>query len=305
MIKLALVQDFASVFLAFDYSQSYSFQTNQTLFIKLLGPPPRIAISFFVMKNPTNQQRHVFIINSGEQEAHILQSAAYSIGRDKSNAIVIDFPSISRQHALLLRVPNPSNNGYKYRIVDGNAEGKKSVNGIFVNGERVNSHELKNGDYVSFGKNIKAGYLSLSMGEVELMEYLESISYQRLKIRVQDSKATIVGEEMPVFYEGESSSVDILEQSSPLHSKTPEWVTTLSDSEIPSLASSSDVSCSDSPNSGRSIKKNNIQRCMAVLGSILGISLIGLGFSALLDDTKTKPRTSSGTSSLVLSFTGG
>ena len=100
---------------------------------------------------------------------------------------------MSRQHALLLRVPNPNTKRYEYRIVDGNAEGKTSANGVYINGKAVKSQTLKNGDSVEFGQHVKAAYLTLSMGEAEFVNYLESISYQSLKSELVDSKATMVG----------------------------------------------------------------------------------------------------------------
>ena len=63
------------------------------------------------MKPTRTEEHHVFIVNAGEQEAYILEAAAYSVGRDKSNAIVLDFATISRQHARLLRVPNSQSEG--------------------------------------------------------------------------------------------------------------------------------------------------------------------------------------------------
>ncbi|MEM9137940.1 MAG: FHA domain-containing protein [Cyanobacteria bacterium P01_F01_bin.42] len=141
-----------------------------------------------------NQERHVLIINTGNRRAYALEAAAYSIGRDTTNAIVLDFDTVSRQHALLLRVPNPNSKRYSYRIIDGNTDGKVSANGIYINGKPVKSQSLNNGDTVEFGQHVKAAYLTLSMGEAEFVNYLESISYQSLKRELVDSKATIVGE---------------------------------------------------------------------------------------------------------------
>lgn len=62
------------------------------------------------------------------------------IGRDKSNDIVIDNQSISRQHASVTFI-----NG-EYRIQD-----NKSLNGVFINGNKVDSAIITTQDFVSLG----------------------------------------------------------------------------------------------------------------------------------------------------------
>lgn len=122
-----------------------------------------------------------------------LDAATYSVGRDTSNAIVIKGQGVSRQHALLLRLPSPS--GYRYRIVDGNADGKRSVNGILVNGQRVQSHNLSPGDEINFGPHVKARYTTVSMADSEFVKYLASINYQSIKAAPLTNTDTIVEEE--------------------------------------------------------------------------------------------------------------
>jgi pSer/pThr/pTyr-binding forkhead associated (FHA) protein len=143
------------------------------------------------------QERHVLLISDNQgKHAIALDAAAYSIGRDPSNAIVLDFDTVSRQHSILLRLPIPGTNLYKYRLVDGNSEGQPSSNGIFVNQNRCSTHELSNGDVIGFGRKVKATYLSLSMAESEFHKYLESIQFQSIKSKQLDPRATLVGAEM-------------------------------------------------------------------------------------------------------------
>jgi pSer/pThr/pTyr-binding forkhead associated (FHA) protein len=146
--------------------------------------------------NTAQQDRHVLVINDGQRRAYALEAAAYSIGRDPSNAIVLKSESISRQHALLLRVPAPGKLKYQYRIIDGNSLGKASANGLFVNEERISSHELRNGDMIRFGKEIEASYLTVAMGEAEFAQYLESVSYQSIKSHAMNPKATVVADDL-------------------------------------------------------------------------------------------------------------
>ncbi len=143
------------------------------------------------------QERHVLILNMvGERRAIALEAAAYSVGRDESNAIVLDFETVSRQHAILLRVPVPGTTNYRYRLVDGNANGKPSTNGTFVNGKRISSHELHHGDVILFGRKAKASYMIVSMADTEFSQYLQSIAFQSIKSDLRGAKETLVGMEL-------------------------------------------------------------------------------------------------------------
>jgi len=143
------------------------------------------------------QERHVLILNLvGGRRAIALEAAAYSLGRDESNAIVLDFETVSRQHAILLRVPVPGTTNYRYRLVDGNANGKPSTNGTFVNGKRISSHELHHGDVILFGRKAKASYMMVSMADTEFSQYLQSIDFQSIKSDLRGAKETLVGMEL-------------------------------------------------------------------------------------------------------------
>ncbi len=139
-----------------------------------------------------NQERHVFVVEAEQGRAFVLEAATYSIGRDVTNAIVINDASISRQHALLLRLPVPGTHLYRYRIVDGNAQGKASANGIYVNGQRCNSCELKNGDLITFGTDVQATYLKVEMAVSDFVEYLEAIQFHSIKSGPVSPKETMV-----------------------------------------------------------------------------------------------------------------
>jgi pSer/pThr/pTyr-binding forkhead associated (FHA) protein len=169
----------------------------------------------------TNQDRHVLVINDGQRRAYALEAAAYSIGRDPSNAIVLKSDSISRQHALLLRVPAPGKLRYQYRIIDGNSSGKASANGLFVNEERCSSHELSNGDMIRFGQFIEASYLTVAMGEAEFAQYLESISYQSIKSATMNAKETVVASDV----DWDALDQEIFNQQAP--TRTPEDATVI------------------------------------------------------------------------------
>lgn len=63
-----------------------------------------------------------------------------SVGRSDENNVVVANPSVSRQHAMLEATPD----GYIVRDL-------QSQNGTFVNGERVDTRPLRDGDEVIFG----------------------------------------------------------------------------------------------------------------------------------------------------------
>lgn len=144
-------------------------------------------------KKKTAPERHVLVIDDGHRRAVSLDAAAYSVGRDPSNAIVLDTSTVSRKHAILLRLPIPGENRYRYRLIDGDSGGKPSANGVFVNQQRCSSHELVNGDTIGFGVKVQASYLTVAMEESEFAKYLESIEFHSLKSQNQvNSKATLV-----------------------------------------------------------------------------------------------------------------
>jgi pSer/pThr/pTyr-binding forkhead associated (FHA) protein len=63
-----------------------------------------------------------------------------TIGRDTHNAVVIDDPAVSREHAAIVPVGN-----------DHILEDLGSANGTFVNGARVPRRILQHGDVIEFG----------------------------------------------------------------------------------------------------------------------------------------------------------
>ncbi|GFE71792.1 EAL domain-containing protein [Chroococcus sp. FPU101] len=103
--------------------------------------------------------KHLFIIEDKKSRKTIaLEDIKYTIGRHADNQIVIASTQASRFHATLVRKVNSQNQDYSYWILDGNLEGCKSQNGIYVNGEKCLVHELKNGDLINFGCEVNASY---------------------------------------------------------------------------------------------------------------------------------------------------
>lgn len=101
---------------------------------------------------------HRLIIDSPSFKRVIyLQDSCYSIGRHPSNAIVIPSPQISRKQATLVKKINANLETYFY-IIDGDLEGNRSRNGLWINGESYIEKELQHGDKIFFSSEIKAFY---------------------------------------------------------------------------------------------------------------------------------------------------
>lgn len=105
-------------------------------------------------------QNHLLIIEDdrGRRE-FILDRPTYSIGRDPKCDIRLISQFVSRRHATLVQVSGPRS--FHYRIVDGNAMGRFSANGLLINGRKLQSHDLHNEDEVIFGPNVRAIYYIL------------------------------------------------------------------------------------------------------------------------------------------------
>ncbi|MEH2275592.1 MAG: EAL domain-containing protein [Nostoc sp.] len=117
-----------------------------------------------MLGNEREKIRHMLVIQDLQgQRTVILQEATYSLGRHPANTIVLASRSVSMQHAILLRVTVPQTDQYGFQIIDGNYKGKGSTNGLFVNGTKCFSHNLRNGDVIAFGGNqAQAKYYAIS-----------------------------------------------------------------------------------------------------------------------------------------------
>ncbi|MBE9199459.1 MULTISPECIES: EAL domain-containing protein [unclassified Nodularia (in: cyanobacteria)] len=115
-------------------------------------------------ENEWEQIRHLLVVQDSQGQQIIpLHEATYSLGRHRENSIVLRSPSVSRQHAILLRVTIAETDQYRFRIIDGNFTGRGSSNGLLVNGTKCFSHNLKHGDVIIFGNNqAQAKYYAVS-----------------------------------------------------------------------------------------------------------------------------------------------
>jgi pSer/pThr/pTyr-binding forkhead associated (FHA) protein len=87
----------------------------------------------------------------------LLNNMPYSLGRGLGNSIILRSNLVSRQHATLLTVAS-GQHSFLFRVIDGTPEGKRSTNGILINGKKRFSHILSRGDVITFSKDTKAIY---------------------------------------------------------------------------------------------------------------------------------------------------
>jgi pSer/pThr/pTyr-binding forkhead associated (FHA) protein len=102
---------------------------------------------------------HILLISDARgTRSFLLDSVKYTIGREVHNNIQLFSRFVSRQHAILLRVPN-DRGGYSYRIIDGDSSGKASVNGVIINHHaKVTSYDLCHGDVITLAPNVDLTY---------------------------------------------------------------------------------------------------------------------------------------------------
>ena len=130
--------------------------------------------------NQPQLNNHVLIIEDPSfKKTVVLEEATYSLGRHSSNNIIVTAQKVSRHHATLLRRTDVKTNQYSYWILDGDLQGNRSRNGIYINGKKCLVHELKHGDLIKFSEDIQARYQILS----EVAEVVTSYEYPSSSIK--------------------------------------------------------------------------------------------------------------------------
>ena len=84
----------------------------------------------------TSSKKHIFVINNvDDQRIFYLDNDCYSIGRTQENSIIINSKKVSRKHATLIKKKTKTEN-HVFCIIDGDLDGNRSTNGIFINGNK-------------------------------------------------------------------------------------------------------------------------------------------------------------------------
>ncbi|WP_299403702.1 ATP-binding protein [Acaryochloris sp. IP29b_bin.148] len=125
----------------------------------------------FSVSSSTKVQHFLVVEDEQGKRTIPLKDSTCSVGRDLSNSIVIHSPSASRQHALLMRITLPDTSCHMFRLIDGDLQGKRSKNGLSVNGQACISHDLKHGDEIVFGQEVRARYyMTNNVADVHFLE---------------------------------------------------------------------------------------------------------------------------------------
>jgi pSer/pThr/pTyr-binding forkhead associated (FHA) protein len=113
-----------------------------------------------------DKQNHLLIIEDDKGRREVpLDGDAYTIGRDARCDIRLISQFVSRHHATIVRTLDASG-AISYRIVDGDASGKPSANGLLINGLKRQVYDLENDDEVVFGPSVRAKYFKLDRASV-------------------------------------------------------------------------------------------------------------------------------------------
>ncbi len=105
-----------------------------------------------------SSQTHLLIIEDDKgRKEFFLEDSVYFVGKSPDCHLQLLSPFVSRRHATLERKQNP-NGTYYYQITDGYLDGKRSANGILINGRKVTTHDLQDQDEIVFGPQVKVTY---------------------------------------------------------------------------------------------------------------------------------------------------
>ncbi|MFM7355028.1 MAG: diguanylate cyclase domain-containing protein, partial [Microcystis aeruginosa] len=127
------------------------------------------------MINGSSNSRYLLIVEDPQGRRTItLEDMKYSLGRKSDNQIVLRSKHASRYHATLIK-KSIDRQKFSYWILDGDLEGNKSHNGIYVNGSKCLIHELKDGDLINFGCDINASFHLIASQEKIEREPVESL----------------------------------------------------------------------------------------------------------------------------------
>ena len=145
------------------------------------------------MSQDSQPFQHVLVIEDAKYRRTIsLDQPTYSVGRHPSNAVVINSQKASRRHATLIRKRDSDTGNYSYWLLDGDFEGNRSFNGIFVNGKRCLVTQLKHGDLVNFGCEINATYHTINnWSDSEISNNDNNVEH----FKSQSSRSTLVLDE--------------------------------------------------------------------------------------------------------------
>ncbi len=130
---------------------------------------------------------HLLVVEGDAQRTLIVTCSPFTVGRKADRHLVIGDSRVSREHAEII-----SEEG-KFFVVDAG-----SRHGSFVNGQRVQRHQLRSGDRLEFGvrENIHAVFQLGQSGISPAREFLDQLPGMHVSTDVNDM------EKMTLFLEG-------------------------------------------------------------------------------------------------------
>lgn len=109
-------------------------------------------------------ERSILVLDFlGARKNISLNTCYFSIGRHPQCSLTIEKKVVSRHHATIVWVKNQNRRSQgSYWLIDGDGRGKKSRNGVYVNGRRISKHQLTCGDVISIDADSKIIYNRIS-----------------------------------------------------------------------------------------------------------------------------------------------
>lgn len=142
-----------------------------------------------------NNYHHILILESlFESQIIELKLSHYTLGRSQKNSLYIEDLEVSRHHATIVQ-ESLNSSQIQYRIYDGKINGKKSTNGLIVNGQYCSERLLKPKDSILLGKNVRLSYHQLSTKAFQLIKKLAKPKQNQEKIMAKSlnfSKKTLL-----------------------------------------------------------------------------------------------------------------
>jgi len=149
------------------------------------------------LEKKPKQAYHVLIIECQDfRKTIILENPIYSIGRATKNSIYLPSKRISRHHATLIRHRDVNNN-FSYWILDGDSEGQRSTNGIFVNNKKSLIHVLKTGDVIQIAIEYTMTYHICE--ELAEIKQLQKQDFTSKKNQIKLNKKSELNQEQDKF----------------------------------------------------------------------------------------------------------
>jgi DNA-directed RNA polymerase subunit RPC12/RpoP len=121
---------------------------------ELVQPPaPDRAVRLALVRQRLKQPGEYLCYEDGSEQRTIALTREWTrVGRSLAADVRFDDPTVSRRHALIVRHPDG------VRLLD-----DRSLNGVFVNGARVDGRTLQDGDEIIVGR-YRLAFLSVPAG---------------------------------------------------------------------------------------------------------------------------------------------